>query len=107
MRSAIPLRLEYREAGTGKLLAVDDNGNGVFTDRGDVVSPREHGSNHSDFPVLQPLKDVQFAEIESWIFTKPDSALDQHQQIKLPLEIHQDGKGWEEYSSDIIRNGSR
>ena len=106
MRSPIPLRLEYREAGTGKLLAVDDNGNGVFTDRGDVVSPREHNSN-SDFPLLQPLKDLQFAEMEIWIFTKPDSALDQHDQIELPLEIHQNGKGWTEYSRDIIRKGSR
>ncbi|MBT7959371.1 MAG: tetratricopeptide repeat protein [Akkermansiaceae bacterium] len=101
MRSKIPLRLEYRKAGTGKLLAVDDNGNGIFTDGGDFISPQKPNITNQDFPVISPEKNMQFAEIEIWIFTKLDTNLDK--DVQLPLEIHHTGKGWTEYARDVIR----
>ena len=62
LRSPIPLRLEYLDSGTGEIIAVDANGNGDFTEAGDIYIRTAHGTSSAVYPVV-PGKPILTAEI--------------------------------------------
>jgi len=62
LRSPVPLRFEYLDSNTGEIIAVDANGNGDFTEAGDIYIATTNGASSAVYPVI-PGKNVLTAEI--------------------------------------------
>ena len=76
-----PCRIEYYEELTGKLLAIDSDGNGNFDGEGDQVWQDSNGDGYPDF-VLS--KDEPLAGIEILAFPSWDAA----NEVELALSFH-------------------
>lgn len=60
----IPLRVEYRDAGTHGLLALDANGNGDFTDAGDFYPPDAATRGFPRAAIVRPPEGPSFLPVE-------------------------------------------
>lgn len=100
LRSAVPLRIEYYEKAGGAIIAVDENGNGDFTETGDFHRFSPGGIPAALFPMLDVGGKVT-AEIR--VFApdgKPLPMLDQ--PVVLAAEVLRDG-AWVKEAENVIR----
>ncbi len=94
------LRIEYRNPETGELLAVDNNGNGLFIDAGDFLAKPENNPDNPLFPTITPTGDNHNPTIEIWIYLQDKTNLEQ--EILLHIEVKHPQKGWTEYAQNVI-----
>jgi hypothetical protein len=99
MRASSPLRIEYVDAKSGALLAVDNNGNGDLTEAGDLCVGAK-AENAAPTPLLVPVTGSSNAEIEVWYFPTTDTPKDR--EITLGVELYQD-KEWRPHATDRLK----
>jgi tetratricopeptide (TPR) repeat protein len=102
--SPSPLRIEYRDSSTGQLIAADENGNGVFTEVGDLYPADAVPKGLPAAAILSVPKGQKTAPVEVWISgaggrPSPDKPLD------LSVELY-DGTRWSGAATDVVE-GSR
>lgn len=100
LRSPVPLRMEYYDAKTQQLLAIDANGNGDFSEIGDLHLRGHHGVAAALVPALPTAKNVTveihlFAPDGQAIATPPTA-------LTLVAEIYQNGK-WAMQAENTLR----
>lgn len=100
LRSPVPLRFEYYEAGRQQLLAIDANGNGDFTDTGDL-HVRGPGGIAAAFVPVKP--DSKTLTVEVHIFA-PDGneLLPGNSTILLEAEVYRNG-AWTREAQDTLK----
>jgi len=96
------LRIEYLDADTGKLLAVDNNGNGDFTESGDFWTPSAAGDATPAAPAVMADKQTSTAKIEVWYFPNEDTT--NAREIELSVELYIDSK-WQQQAIDRLTFG--
>lgn len=87
LRSESTLHIEYRDPGTGDIIAVDQNGNGDFTESGDFWVPSSTSTISA--PLLPATKDEGITSIEAWIF--PASEAPGTNPLRVRAEVHLNG----------------
>ncbi|HSH93789.1 MAG TPA: hypothetical protein VK968_06560, partial [Roseimicrobium sp.] len=100
IRANHPLRIEYVDAHSGVLLAVDHNGNGDFAESGDFCAPAADTSVNSATPVVGVGSETSTAKIEVWYF--PNEETKQTHDIELDIELLQNTR-WEQQAVDRIK----
>lgn len=98
VRADSALRVEYRHPWDGSLLAVDDNGNGNFTDTGDFWNVVENSELGIEAPFFVRPFEGDPESIEIWYFPKKSSVWE---TLNLRVEIF-DGSDWELHAIDQI-----
>jgi tetratricopeptide (TPR) repeat protein len=99
VRASSPLRIEYLDSTTGRLLAVDNNGNGDFTESGDFWTPVRGEKPGISSPALTAGKETSTATIEVWYF--PNETTGGDREIELSVELHQPA-GWQQQAIDRL-----
>lgn len=100
LRSTVPLRFEYFDAASHQLLAIDANGNGDFTEAGDLHIRGPKGVSAAIFPVAPAGKSVT-AEIRIFatdglpLFTTGST-------LVLEAEVHRNGS-WTKEAEDTLK----
>jgi tetratricopeptide (TPR) repeat protein len=98
--SPTPLRMEYREAATGQLIAVDENGNGVFTEPGDLYPANAIPQGLPAAAILSVPKGRQVVPVEVWISGSGATPLSA-KPLNLSVELF-DGARWSGAATDVI-----
>lgn len=98
VRSPVPLRLEYYEPVTGELLAIDADGNGDFTNTGDLHSKSASGVACALIPVKSPGATIP---VEVRIFAPGGAPLAITPAIVLVTEVHRNGTWTKEAESTL------
>lgn len=100
LRSPVVLRLEYYDPRSGDLLAVDANGNGDFTEAGDLHLQGPDGIAAATLPV-SPGKDPLGIEVR--IFACDGSPAPMASPgLMLQSEVHRDG-AWVREAENVLR----
>ncbi len=100
MRSPVPLRLEYYNARTQQLLAIDANGNGDFTEAGDL---HLRGPGGVAAAIVPPSVDGSNITVEVHLFATTGEALPPTDPaLMLVAEIHRDG-AWVREAEDTLK----
>lgn len=97
LRSPAPLRIEYYESSRGHLLAIDANGNGDFTDEGDLHLSNPSGVAAAWVPLTLPRTAVEiriFALTREPLFPAPKA-------IVLNAEVQLSGT-WTKAADDVL-----
>ena len=90
-----PTRIEAYDAVTGKLLAIDANGDGDFLDSGDLIAA---DSNRNSWPELIFGKDQKLASLMMYVQPLSDTAGD----VNLAIKILASGE-WRTDAIDVIK----
>ncbi len=98
LRSPVPLRLEYYDVTSGELLAIDANGNGDFTESGDLHSSGPAGLACAIAPVRP---DQSTSTLEIRIFAPSGEPLAITPALMLESEVHRGGKWIKEAESTL------
>lgn len=98
MRSPVPLRLEYYDPTTGEILAIDADGNGDFTNTGDLHSKAASGIACALVPVKSPTATLT---VEVRIFAPGGAPLAITPAIVLESEVHRNGAWTKEAESTL------
>lgn len=97
---AMALRFEYYDSGSGELLAIDANGNGKFSEAGDLHLHDAYGVAAALLPV-KPGRDALGVEVR--IFAPSGEPLPiASPDLKLESEIYRDGE-WVTEADSILR----
>jgi len=99
MHSPVPLRLEYYDATTGELLAIDANGNGNFTEPGDAYTPNPFGVQAA---MLRARPDRDTLTLEVRIAAPCGNPILIDPEIILISEAFRDGE-WVAQAENILR----
>jgi len=102
LRSQRPVRIEYRDPATSDLLAVDDNGNGNFSDDGDFFPPEANHQNQVSAPRVYLEEGKHTGAMEVWIY--PRSGHSWGQETVVFVELHDPVRGWEEYARNVLQD---
>jgi len=105
LRSAVPVRIEYRDPKTDDLIAVDANGNGIFTDEGDVFPPSAQDDGAPAGPRVGPVAGTRTGSLEIWIYPHPDHPW--KKKLEIPVELWNPESGWTEFATDVVEAKSR
>lgn len=98
LRSPIPLRFEYYDS-TGNLLAVDANGNGDFTETGDLHSQGPTGIASA---IIPGRFDRPTSTLEICIFAPTGEPLAITPSLVLESEVHRGGQ-WIKEAESILK----
>lgn len=102
LRSKIPVRIEYREPSSQQIIAVDNNGNGDFTDEGDLFPSPNLPEKQPLAPRVQVEDGTRVGSIEVWIF--PRTGHRWGKETLLYVELYDALNGWEEYARNVIQD---
>jgi tetratricopeptide (TPR) repeat protein len=94
--ASAPLRLECYDAATGRLLAIDADGNGQFTDPGDVLPEDADANRALDLPFAASER---LREIEVFVF--PTANAGPRGQVHVDVELLT-AAGWEKCARNEI-----
>lgn len=100
MRSPVPLRFEYYESSGDRLLAIDANGNGDFTDTGDLYLSAPGGIAAALIPI-DPLLDTLGIEVRIYS-TAGESPIQFGPELKLEAEVYRNG-AWILEAENILK----
>lgn len=100
LRSPTPLRFEYYDSRTNQLLAIDANGNGDFTEAGDLHLRGPGGVAAAIVPIAPQDSQVSVQILIFAIDGSPPAATDA--PLILEAETHRSG-GWTKEAEDTIR----
>lgn len=98
LRSPVPLRFEYYDAASDQLLAVDANGNGDFTEAGDLHTRGPSGIACAVIPIRNSGADLT---VEIRISASTGEALAVTPALVLETEIHRNGAWVKEAESTL------
>lgn len=98
LRSPAALRLEYYDAASDQLLAVDANGNGDFTEAGDLHTRGPSGIACAVIPIRKSAADLT---VEVRIFAPTGEALAVTPALVLETEIYRNGTWVKEAESTL------
>jgi len=96
------LRVEYLDAETGKLLAVDNNGNGDFTESGDFWTPSGNVGASTSAPAVAGDPKTSTAAIEVWYFSNDETKNTGQMELGVELYIHSE---WQQQAVDRLNFG--
>ncbi len=97
LRSPEPLRIEYYDSSSGHLLAIDANGNGDFTDEGDLHLANPSGVAAAWISIALPRPAV---EIRIFALTR-EPLFPAAKAIVLSAEVLRDG-AWSQAAEDVL-----
>lgn len=98
IRSQQAFRIEYRDPDSGAVLAVDNNGNGDFSERGDFWKQGIHSDMSVAAPMILRTGNQHFASVEVWYFPSHDAPFD---GLEVTVEVFVDG-GWHVQAIDLV-----
>ena len=101
VRTPTAMHVEYRDPATGHLLATDRNGNGLFTEQGELFPPQPEASTLPSAPLAHPVAGTREGAVEVWLFPTPDDA--PAAELSLPVEIYVDG-AWVAYATNVLQS---
>ena len=100
LRSPVPLRIEYYDSSSQHLLAIDANGNGDFTEPGDLHVRGPSGVAAAIVPVTPAAGNLT---VEVHVFTVDGQALpSEPSSLLLVAEVYRDG-AWVKEAEDILK----
>ena len=97
LRSPAPLRIEYYDSSSGRLLAIDANGNGDFSEEGDLHLSNPSGVAAAWIPFTLPRTAV---EIRIFALTR-EPLFPASKATVLSAEVHRDGI-WTKAAEDVL-----
>lgn len=92
-----PMRIEIYEEESGKLLAVDANGNGDFMDKGDLIASDRDRNNWPDISFAKGKGRAAMV-----LYVRPLD--DGFRETELTIQLRVDGE-WQTDAIDLIRTG--
>ena len=102
VKASAPCRVEFLDARTGALLAVDANGDGKFDSRGDSIAD---DANQDGFPELASKAETGIAEVEILVYPLAGaSPLTRDLRVDL---FGRDGESWAHVGSDTLKPAAR
>jgi tetratricopeptide (TPR) repeat protein len=100
LRSPVPIRLEYYDASSQELLAIDANGDGDFNGSGDLHGQAADGTAAAIAPLPAHRKATT---VEVHIFATDGLPLfPERNPVTLAAEVYRDGK-WSGEAEDVLR----